>query len=105
MSFVQRLKSTVTPAKSAQQLGNETDQVWRQTKPGQSYQTVDRAASVLAFVGLISAVQALVQTWKKQALYHMPGWLTLAEQVQTPYHARVLKPPVNRTKLRSLAWK
>ena len=23
-------------------------------------------------------------TWKKQALYHMPGWLTLAEQVQTP---------------------
>ena len=30
-------------------------------------------------------------TWKKRALYHMSGWLTLAEQVQTHYHARVLK--------------
>ena len=35
-------------------------------------------------------------TSKKQALYHIPGWLTLTEQVQTPYHARVLKTPVNR---------
>ena len=33
-------------------------------------------------------------TCTKQALYHMPGWLTLAEQVQAPYHARVLKTPV-----------
>ena len=42
--------------------------------------------SVLAHVGLISAVQTTgADTWKKQALYHMPGWLTLAEQVQTPY--------------------
>ena len=52
----------------------------------------DRAASVSAYVGLISAVQTLEQTHgKKQALYHMPGWLTLAEQVQTPCHAKVLK--------------
>ena len=28
---------------------------------------------------------------KKQALYHMPGWLTLTEQVQPPCDARVLK--------------
>ena len=27
----------------------------------------------------------------KQPLYHMPGWLTLAEQVQAPHHAWVLK--------------
>ena len=27
-----------------------------------------------------------------QVLYHMPGWPTLAEQVQTSYHATVLKP-------------
>ena len=43
--------------------------------------TADWAASVSAYVGLISAVQALEQTHgKKQALYHMPGWLTLTEQ-------------------------
>ena len=35
-------------------------------------------------------------TWQKQALSHMPGWLTLPVlHVQTPGHARVLKPPVN----------
>ena len=44
------------------------------------------ARSVSDYVGLDSAVQTL-----EQASYHMPGWLTLAEQVQIPYHARVLK--------------
>ena len=32
-----------------------------------------------------------IDTWQEQALHHMPGWLTLAEQVQTPYQTRVLK--------------
>ena len=30
-------------------------------------------------------------TSKEQAFYHMPGWLTIAEHMQTHYHARVLK--------------
>ena len=43
-------------------------------KPGRSYQTADRAASVSAYVGLISAVHNTgADTWQKQALYHMPG--------------------------------
>ena len=50
--------------------------------------------AVWAYLGLrvISAVQTLDQTHgKNHAFYHMPGWLILAGQVQTPYHARVLK--------------
>ena len=30
-------------------------------------------------------------TWQKQTLYYMPGWLRLTEQVQPPCHANVLK--------------
>ena len=49
--------------------------------------------SVSAYVGLISAEQTLGQAHGKASLpsYHMPWWLTLAEPVQTPFHARVLK--------------
>ena len=54
-----------TPVKSAQQFGSQTDQVRRQIKPGWSYQTADRATSVSAYVGLISAVQTLEQTHGK----------------------------------------
>ena len=73
MSFAQRQKCMVTPVKSAQQLGSQTDQVWRQIKPGQSYQTADTgAASVSAFLGHISAVQ----THGKRKLYTacLGGW-------------------------------
>ena len=48
-----------TPVKSAQQFGSQTDQVWRQIKPGWSYQTADRAASVSAYVGLITSVSPI----------------------------------------------
>ena len=44
-------KSVATPVKGAQQLGNQTEQVWRQIKPGGSYQTADSAASVSVYVG------------------------------------------------------
>ena len=37
MSFASGLKSVATPVQSAQQLGSQTDQVWRQIKPGWSY--------------------------------------------------------------------
>ena len=43
-------------------------------------EAADRAASVSAYVGFISAVQTLEQTHsEEQALYHMPGWLTLTK--------------------------
>ena len=42
-----RAKSMTTPVKSAQQFGSQTDQVWRQIKPGWSYQTAK-----LYFMGL-----------------------------------------------------
>ena len=41
-------------------------------------------------VGLISADTG-ADTWKKQALHHMPGWRTLAKRIQTRYHARVIE--------------
>ena len=47
--------------------------------------TADSGASASIYVGLISTIQTLsgADTWKKQALYHMCGWLTFAAQVQT----------------------
>ena len=44
-----------------------------------------------ASVGFISAERADTgaETWKKQAFYRMPRWLTFAEQVQTPYHTQI----------------
>ena len=61
---------------------------------------VSRWATLWHLLQTGHSVSAYVSMWaspvqckyiEKQALYHMPEWLTLAEQMQTPCHARVLK--------------
>ena len=56
------------------------------------HETADRAAFVLAYVGLISAVQTLEQTHGKSKLYTtcLGDWHS-QKQVQPPCHARVLE--------------
>ena len=56
------------------------------------YCSADRAASVSAYVGLISAVQTLEQTHGKRKLYTTClGDKHSQKQVQPPCHARVLE--------------
>ena len=58
--------------------------------------TADRAASICFGLQYVHwphqcSADTGTDTWKKQALYHMPGWLTFAEQVQTLCRAKGLK--------------
>ena len=94
MSFVQRLKSMANPVQSAQcSTGSQTDQYkGKLSQVGATCIKLLRGCSVSANVGLISALQTRCHSHgKKQPLYHIPGWLTLAEPVQTPHNARMLK--------------
>ena len=51
-----------------------------------SLQTVHSVSAYVSMWPRQCNADAGADAWKKQALYHMPWCLTLAEQVQTPYH-------------------
>ena len=69
-------------------------------KPSRAHQRRSLLTTSQQWPGTLLKTKAVhwltVTIMEKRALYHMPGCLALAEQVQTPYHTRVLKPLVNR---------